>query len=175
MGLKDEYLVKDVFTNNIALLGAVTSIVAITVVFFVFAKGSFIKQAQEIATKAQTNASYQIGQVKDNVENNNLLWTLIDSTWKSPDKSKAFVKKLADAQKLPRCNGKDCKGTEDEARLVTDIAKDRIMVGWGSKKGSIKYSFKVLYDNKDKFVAINTDDLLGKIKEPEAEAEESGE
>ena len=182
MGLKDEYLVKDVLTNNMALIGAVTSIVAVTLVFFVFAKGNFVKQAQEIATKAQENAKHQLSQAKDNIDNNNMLWTVIDSIWKSPDKSKDFVIKLALAQKLPRCNGKACVGTEDEAKLRTvrpsnKAVDNSIKIGWGSSgKESIKYSFRVLYDSKDKFVTMDTDDLLGKSKaEPEAEEEAEAE
>ncbi len=159
--------------------------VALIIIIFLV-KNNATAQAQEFVKKTLEDSKYQIGQVSDNVQNNNLLWTLIDSTWKSPDKSKTFVKKLADIQRVPRCNGKNCTGTEDESRLRTVVssnAQDRsIKVGWGSKgKESIKYSFKVIYDQKDKFVTIDASDLLGKTsndnlgaegEEPEEEATE---
>jgi len=181
MGFKDEYLFKDVLTNNVVLLGAVTSVIAVAVVFFVFAKGAYKKQAEDKVKEAVEKTNYQVGQVKENIENNNLLWTLIDSTWKSPDKSIAFVKKLAAAQKLPSCGGKACTG--DDACLMTSIGnnpsnpKERnITVGWRSKdgckgQGGYKYKFKVLYDAKDKFVTIDVNDLLGKST-PNSGAEE---
>jgi hypothetical protein len=180
MSLKDEYLVKDVLTNNMVLLGAVTSVVAVAVVFFVFAKGAYIKQAQEFVKPKLEQAKYQIGQVKDITDNNNLLWSLVDSTWKSPDKSKAFVKKLADSQKVPRCGGKACTG--DDARLkttsVSNAQERSITVGWGEGRGGYKYWFKVIYDPKDKFLTIDVNDLLGKstpdAAEEEAENEETG-
>ncbi len=160
-------------------IASLTANVALIVIIFLVKKDA-TAQAQEFVKKTQETAKYQIGQVNDNVQNNNLLWTLIDSTWKSPDKSKAFVKKLADNQKVPRCNGKNCAGTEDESRLRTVIssnAQDRsIKVGWGSKgKDNIKYSFKVIYDQKDKFVTIDASDLLGKSTPEAEEAEEATE
>jgi hypothetical protein len=107
----------------------------------------------------------------DNFSNNNRLWAIIDSTWKSPDKSRATIKRLADSQKLPRCKGKPCTG--DDARLntvITSNEKERsIKVGWS------KYYFKVLYDNKDKFLTIDASDLLGKTSEQSGEAEEEAE
>jgi formyltetrahydrofolate synthetase len=145
-------------------------------------KGNATKQAQEFVKPIQEKAKYQIGQVKDITDNNNLLWALIDSTWKSPDKSKAFVKKLADSQKLPRCGGKACSG--DDARLTTSVisnAQERsITVGWGEGRGGYKYWFKVVYDAKDKFLTIDANDLLGKsipdaTAVEEAESEEAGE
>ena len=153
------------------LASIILNVMLIGLIFMV--KGNAAKQAQEFVKPIQEKAKYQIAQVKDNIENNNLLWTLVDSTWKSPDKSIAFVKKMADSQKLPRCKGKACAG--DEARLSTKItnnAQERsIMVGWGESKGGFKYYFKVFYDNKDKFVTIDANDLLGKSV-PDAGAEE---
>ena len=150
--------------KNLLLASIILNVGLLVLIFVV--KGNVSKQATERVSKAQAAINYEKAQIMDNIRNNNILWILIDSTWKSPDKSRAFVKRLADAQRLPRCNGKDCKGTEDEARLRTDIvntAQERsITVGWGSGKGKIKYSFKVIYDQKDKFVAIDTNDLLGK-------------
>jgi hypothetical protein len=152
-------------------IASLTANVALIVIIFLVKKDA-TNQAQEYVKETLEKSKYQMAQVNDNVQNNNLLWVLIDSTWRSPDKSKAFVKKLADSQKVPRCNGKDCTGTEDEARLRTSIssnAQDRsIKVGWGSGKNKIKYSFKVIYDQKDKFVTIDASDLLGKASSGEA-------
>jgi len=166
--------------KNAMIASIVLNVMLLALVFMV--KSNATKQAQEFVKPIQEKAKYQIGQVKDITDNNNLLWTLVDSTWKSPDKSKAFVKRLAAAQKLPRCAGKPCTG--DDACLVTSIsdnAQDRsITVGWKSKdgckgKGGFKYWFKVIYDAKDKFVTIDASDLLGKSI-PDAGAEEdSGE
>ena len=152
--------------KNIIICLVAVIIGLIGLIFMV--KSSSAKQAQEFVKPIQEKAKYQLSQAKDIIDNNNLLWSLIDSTWKSSDKSKAFVKRLADSQKLPRCNGKECAG--DEARLITTIsnnANDRsIKVGWA------KYSFKVIYDSKDKFVTIDANDLLGKTSEPVEEEEE---
>jgi formyltetrahydrofolate synthetase len=143
----------------------------IALIFMV--KGNAAKQAQEFVKPIQEKAKYQIGQVKDITDNNNLLWSLVDSTWKSPDKSKAFVKKLADSQKVPRCGGKACTG--DDARLkttsVSNAQERSITVGWGEGRGGYKYWFKVIYDPKDKFLTIDVNDLLGKST-PDAAAEE---
>jgi len=157
--------------KNLLIASIAINVALIVIIFLV--KNNATAQAQEFVKKTQETTKYQISQVNDNIQNNNLLWTLIDSTWKSPDKSKAFVKKLADSQKLPRCKGKPCEG--DDARLktsVSDNAKDRsITVGWS------KYSFKVIYDEKNKFVAIDASDLLGKTSNDNlgAEGEEPAE
>jgi len=160
--------------KNAMIASIILNVMLIGLIFMV--KGNATKQAQEFVKPIQEKAKYQIGQVKDITDNNNLLWSLIDSTWKSPDKSKAFVKKLADSQKLPRCGGKACTG--DNTRLKTSIssnAQDRsITVGWGEGRGGYKYWFKVIYDAKDKFVTIDASDLLGKST-PDAEATEEGE
>ncbi|MDR0516744.1 MAG: hypothetical protein LBH25_06815 [Fibromonadaceae bacterium] len=143
---------KNMFIASIAL-----NIGLIILVFVV--KNSATSQAQEFVKKTLEKNNHQIAQVKDNLENNNLLWTLIDSTWKSPDKSKASVIKMAKAQTLPRCKGKPCKpcsGSETEGCLNVAPDKESVKVGWS------KYYFKVLYDNKDKFSTIDASDLLGK-------------
>jgi len=159
--------------KNAMIASIILNVMLIGLIFMV--KGNATKQAQEFVKPIQEKAKYQIGQVKDITDNNNLLWALIDSTWKSPDKSKAFVKKLADAQKLPRCGGKACSG--DEARLKTSSvsnAQERsITVGWGTGRGGYKYWFKVLYDPKDKFLTIDANDLLGKSV-PEGEDADAG-
>jgi len=149
------------------IIGLAALVVMLVVLVFVVKKNA-TNQAQEHVKKTLEKSNYQMAQVKDNIENNNMLWFLIDSIWKSQDKSVAFVKRLASAQKLPRCKGKPCAG--DDARLntqVTSNAQERsIKVGWS------KYSFKVIYDQKDKFVTIDTNDLLGKnTEQPEAEEE----
>jgi hypothetical protein len=158
--------------KNIMLASIVLNVMLIGLIFMV--KGNATKQAQEFVKPIQEKAKYQIAQVKDITDNNNLLWTLVDSTWKSPDKSKAFVKKLADSQKLPRCSGKACAG--DEARLKTSVvsnAQERsITVGWGEGRGGYKYWFKVIYDAKDKFLTIDANDLLGRSS-PDLAAEEA--
>jgi len=136
-------------------------------IFFLMLKSNITSQAQEAVDKIKNREM----QVIDNYLNNNLLWTIIDSTWKSEDKSKAFVKRFAESQKLPRCNGKKCTGTEDGATLktiISDNAKDRsITVGWGNRKNEIKFFFKVVYDENGNFVTIDANDLLGKTSEPE--------
>jgi hypothetical protein len=161
--------------KNLLIISVIANVFLIVLVFFV--KKNATSQAQEFVKPKLEKAAYQIAQVKDITDNNNLLWTLIDSTWKSPDKSKAFVKKLAEMQRVPRCNGKACAGTEDEAKLravIADKATDRsITVGWGSGKDNIKYSFKVIYNDKGNFATIDASDLLGKSSAQGAE--ESGE
>jgi len=169
--------------KNLLIASVVLNVLLIALVFFV--KQNATGQAQEIAKKAQERASYQIGQARDNIDNNNVLWSLIDSTWKSQDKSVAAVKRIAGALKLPRCGGKACAGSEDEARLKVDgpspsvdNPKERILrIGWGSTKNSIKYAFSIVYNDKDRFVTIDASDLLGKTLEvaEESEAEESEE
>ncbi|MDR2583454.1 MAG: hypothetical protein LBC75_08245 [Fibromonadaceae bacterium] len=160
--------------KNAMIASVILNVMLLALVFMV--KGNATKQAQEFVKPIQEKAKYQIGQVKDITDNNNLLWSLVDSTWKSPDKSKAFVKRLADSQKLPRCGGKACTG--DDARLKTSSvsnAQERsITVGWGSGRGGYKYWFKVFYDAKDKFVTIDVNDLLGKST-PDAGEEAEGE
>jgi len=157
--------------RNIIIGLAVLVVMLVGLLFMV--KKNATSQAQEHVKKTLEKSNYQMAQVKDNIENNNLLWSLVDSVWKSPDKSAAAVKRLASAQKLPRCKGKPCVG--DDARLRIDItsnAQERsIKVGWS------KYYFKVIYDQKDKFVTIDVNDLLGKNteSEPEAEEQEAGE
>ncbi|MDR1811233.1 MAG: hypothetical protein LBQ87_00215 [Candidatus Fibromonas sp.] len=158
------------------LIASVTMNVALIIIIFLV-KGNAKEQAEAHVNKVLETNRYQVAQVNDNIQNNNLLWTLIDSTWKSSDKSKVFVKKLADSQRVPRCNGKNCAGTEDEARLRTVIsnnAQDQsIRVGWGSRgKESIKYSFKVIYDQKGKFATIDASDLLGKTSNDNSGAED---
>ncbi|MDR2594247.1 MAG: hypothetical protein LBC87_05710 [Fibromonadaceae bacterium] len=161
--------------KNAMIASIILNVMLLALVFMV--KSNATKQAQEFVKPIQEKAKYQIGQVKDITDNNNLLWSLVDTTWKSPDKSKAFVKKLADSQKLPRCSGKACTG--DDARLktsVTNTAQERsITVGWGSGRGGYKYWFKVLYDAKDKFVTIDVNDLLGKSVDTGAEEAEGEE
>lgn len=164
--------------RNITIALAALVVMLAGLIFMV--SGNAGSQADERIKKAQDDAKYQITQIKDIVDNNNLLWSLIDSTWRSSDKSIAFVRKLANAQKVPRCNGKECTGQEDESKLrtvVTNNAKERsLRVGWGSSgKSSIKYSFKVYYDAKDKFITIDANDLLGKEPAGEAEEEETAE
>ena len=163
--------------KNLLLASIILNVGLLVLIFVV--KGNVSKQATERVNKELRAINYERAQIQDNIKNNNVLWVLIDSTWKSPDKSRAFVKKLADSQRLPRCNGKDCTGKEDEARLKTLIssnAQDRsITVGWGSGKDKIKYSFKVIYDQKDKFVAIDTNDLLGKTSNEDVGAGEEAE
>ncbi|MCL2260332.1 MAG: hypothetical protein FWC15_03145 [Fibromonadales bacterium] len=164
--------------KKILIASVVVNVLLIGLIFMV--KGNAQQQAQEFVKETQEKTKYQIGQVNDNIQNNNLLWSIVDSTWKSKDKSRAFVKKLADSQKVPRCNGKNCSGNEDEARLRTSIsnnANDRsITVGWGSSgKTSIKYSFKVIYDEKERFLTIDVNDLLGKTSEGSAGEEEAEE
>jgi hypothetical protein len=156
------------------IIALIAIIVGLVVLIFVV-KGKAASAAQEHVKKTLENSNFQMSQVRDNIENNNLLWTLIDSTWKSPEKSIAFVKKLADSQKLPRCKGKPCEG--DEARLKTTITNNAneksIKVGW------TRYSFKVLFDPKetkrDKFVTIDASDLLGKNTQQESSEEGSEE
>jgi len=168
--------------RNLLIASVVLNVLLIALVFFV--KQNAIGQAQEIATKAQERASYQIGQARDNIDNNNVLWSLIDSTWKSQDRSVAAVKRMANALKLPRCGGKACAGSEDEARLkvdgpapAADDPKKRILrVGWGSSRTSIKYAFNIVYGEKERFLTIDASDLLGKTtgdsaEEAEGEAE----
>jgi hypothetical protein len=163
--------------KNLFIVSLIANVGLIVLIFLV--KKNATAQAQEFVKPILEKTKYQIAQVKDITDNNNLLWTLIDSTWKSPDKSKAFVKKLAETQKVPRCGGKQCAGTEDEAKLravIADKATDRsITVGWGSGKDNIKYFFKVIYNDKGNFVTIDANDLLGKSTSQEAEADESGE
>jgi len=160
----------DMNQKNILIVSIIANVFLIVLIFYV--KKNATAQAQEFVKPRLEKASYQIAQVKDITDNNNLLWSLIDSTWKNPDKSKAFVKKLAETQKVPRCGGKACAGTEDEAKLravISDKATDRsITVGWGSGKDNIKYSFKVIYDDKGNFVTIDANDLLGKSNSQEA-------
>jgi len=162
--------------KNLFVVSIIANVALIVLIFLV--KKNATAQAQDFVKPILEKTKYQIAQVKDITDNNNLLWVLIDSTWKSPDKSKAFVKKLAETQKVPRCSGKDCTGSEDEAKLrtvISDKPTDRsIKVGWGSGKDKIKYSFKVFYDDKGKFVTIDANDLLGKSSSQESE-EESGE
>jgi len=162
--------------KNLFIVSLIANVFLIVLIFYV--KKNATAQAQEFVKPIQEKARYQIAQVKDITDNNNLLWSLIDSTWKSTDKSKAFVKKLAETQKVPRCAGKACAGTEDEAKLravIADKATDRsITIGWGSGKDNIKYSFKVIYDDKGKFLTIDANDLLGKTSSSQG-AEESGE
>lgn len=150
--------------KNLLIASVIANVLLIVLIFVV--KKDAADQAKETVTKKCVPMQEAARQCNDIVQNNNLLWAIIDSTWKSPDKSKAFVKKFADSQKLPRCNGKFCTGTEDEARLKTIIsnnAKERsITVGWGSGKDNIKYSFKVIYDDKDNFASMHINDLLGK-------------
>jgi hypothetical protein len=131
-------------------------------VFFFMQKS----QTREVIDKFK----YREAQTIDIVSNNNVLWSIIDSIWKSSDKSKNFVKELlAGQQMLPRCNGKKCT-EEEESRLKTLPAvdsisvSDSITIGWGNKD-SIKYSFKVIYDKEGNFVTINANDLLGKTEE----------
>jgi hypothetical protein len=173
MSLKDKPLFESVFNMNLAVIVSAILVVGMAFIFFVFAKGNFMKQAEEHAKKLTDKAKYDIAQVKDNTDNNKLLWSLVDSTWRSPDKSRAFVKKLADSSKRPRCNGKECVG--DDARLKTSIVNS-------DKERSIsvqcaKYYFKVLYDNKDKFLTVDVSDLLDKTSgaSMEESAEEGGE
>jgi hypothetical protein len=163
--------------KNLFVASVVLNVMLVIIIFMV--KSNAAKQAQEYVKPIQEKASYQIAQVNDIIKNNNLLWELIDNIWKSPDKSKAFVKKLADSQKLPRCSGKPCEG--ENARLKTSVSsneKDRsITVGWGEGRQGYKYWFKVIYDTKeakdgkDKFLTIDASDLLGKSQEPAAEEE----
>jgi hypothetical protein len=175
MSLKDKPLFENVFSMNMAVIASIITVIAMALVFFVFAKGNYEKQAREFVKEKQEKIDFQVKQIKDNDENNKLLWTLVDSIWKSPDKSKAFVKKLADAQKLPRCKGKACEG--DEARLNVNNKDPRFTkVGWS------KYSFKVMYaekgknDKTDKFLTIDVDDLLGKsAAEESADGAQDGE
>jgi len=161
--------------KNLMIISIIANVFLIVLIFYV--KKNATAQAQEFVKPIQEKARYQIAQVRDITDNNNLLWTLIDNTWKSPDKSKAFVKKLAETQKVPRCSGKPCAGTEDEAKLravISDKTADRsITVGWGSGKDNIKYSFKVIYDEKGNFTTIDANDLLGKSSSQGTE--ESGE
>jgi hypothetical protein len=155
--------------KNLLLASIALNIGLIIIIFLV--KNNATDQAKEFVKKAQEETKFIRGQFGDNLDNNKLLWTLVDSTWRSSDKSRASVKKLADAQKLPRCKGKPCEG--DEARLKTKIDNDKersITVQGG------KYYFKVLYDNKDKFITVDVSDLIGKtsgasLDEP---AEEEG-
>jgi Tfp pilus assembly major pilin PilA len=176
MSLKDKPLFENVLSMNMAVVASVITVIAMAFVFFVFAKNNFMNQAKERVEKAQTEAKHSIAQAMDNIENNRLLWTLVDSTWRSSDKSKAFVKKLSDSQKLPRCKGKPCDG--DEARLKTEILsneKERSIKVRGGK-----YYFKVLYDNKEKFVTIDVNDLLHKtsavsLEEPADDDDDSEE
>jgi hypothetical protein len=149
---------------------ALSALIVMLVGLIFMVKKNATSQAQEFVKKTQEQTSYQIGQVKDNIENNNLLWSIIDSIWKSPDKSIASVKRLADSQKLPRCKGKACAG--DDARLRTTITTNAgersIKVGWS------KYSFVVYFDPKakgDRFSTIDVNDLLGKSQDTAAEEE----
>jgi type II secretory pathway pseudopilin PulG len=159
------------------LIVSIIAIVGLIVLVFVVKKGA-ATQAQKTVTEKCQPMQEAARQANDLVLNNNVLWSLIDSTWKSPDKSKGFVKKLAETQKLPRCNGKPCTETEDEAKLravISDKVGDRsIKVGWGSGKDNIKYFFKVIYDEKGNFSTIDANDLLGKSSSQESQAE-SGE
>jgi len=132
----------------------------------------FQKEVAEISEKA----NFQIRQAKDIIDNNNLLWALVDSIWKSQDKSKDFVKKLADSQKLPRCSGRPC--TRNDARLKTSSMSNALerslTIGWGQGRGGYQYWFKILYDPKDRFVTIDVNDLLGRnIQNVEVEEEEN--
>ena len=163
--------------KNAMIASIILNVMLLALVFMV--KSHYKQSGADYGNNAKREATYLVGQIKDNYDNNKLLWYLIDSTWKSPDKSKAFVKRLADSQKMPRCGGKACVAA-DNSRLITQINKDNITVGWGSKgtDGGIKYKFKVLYDAKDKFVAIDASDLLDKALPDtveEAGSESSGE
>ncbi|MCL2100902.1 MAG: hypothetical protein FWH22_04235 [Fibromonadales bacterium] len=168
--------------KKLSLIALVAASVITNLVLFM-GKGSAASKAQAEVKKAREDAAYVRSQTNDIILNNNLLWSIIDSTWKSPDKSRAAIKRLADSQRVPRCNGKACAGNEEEARLRTNIvsnAQERnITVGWGSSgKTSMKYSFKVVYDNRDRFATIDVSDLLGQgisASEAETETEEEGE
>jgi len=165
--------------RNLLIASIILNVLLIALIFVV--KQNATGQAKDIAKKAQERASFQIGQARDNIENNNVLWAIIDSTWKSQDRSVAAIKRLANSQKLPRCGGKDCTGNEDEARLKVDgpsptqDPKIRILrIGWGSGRTSVKYAFNVIYNERDRFVTIDSGDLLGKTlaTEDDDESEE---
>ncbi|MCL2284233.1 MAG: hypothetical protein FWC26_13030 [Fibromonadales bacterium] len=170
--------------KNLFIISVALNVGLIGLIFFV--KSDAKSQAQETVTKQCVPMQEAAKQCNDIVQNNNVLWSLIDTTWKSPDQSKAFVKKLADSHKVPRCSGKACAGSEEEARLktiISDNEQDRsIKVGWGSGKDKIKYAFKVYYTKdkktgKETFVTIDANDLIGKApdqgsEEPEEEAAE---
>ncbi|MDR2580171.1 MAG: hypothetical protein LBC85_04170 [Fibromonadaceae bacterium] len=177
MSLKDEPLFENPLMMNIAVLGSIATVIVMALVFFVFAKGNYEKQAKEFVKERQERIDFQVAQINDNLKNNELLWTMIDSIWKTPDRERtiAFIKRYADSQKLPRCNGKPCTG--DDARLNTTIVNNpqerSIKVGWS------KYSFKVYFDskdrNRDRFLTLNADDLLGKSQQSMEEEEEEEE
>ncbi|MDR3001024.1 MAG: hypothetical protein LBU89_07155 [Fibromonadaceae bacterium] len=165
--------------KNLILFGLIGASIITNVVLFA-GKGSAASKAQAEVRKAREDAAFVRSQTNDIILNNNLLWSIVDSTWKSPDKSRAFIKRLADSQRVPRCNGKACAGNEDEARLRTNIvsnAQERsITVGWGSSgKTSMKYYFKVIYDGRDRFVTIDASDLLGQALGQDTEEEAEGE
>ncbi|GHV16652.1 hypothetical protein AGMMS49938_16860 [Fibrobacterales bacterium] len=154
--------------KNLLIASVILNVGLLVLIFLV--KGNVTKQAQEHVKKTLENSKFQMAQVSDNIQNNNLLWSLVDSTWKSSDKSIAFVKKLADASKLPRCSGKPCEG--DAARLTTTNSK--ITGGREFVVRGGRYFFKVIYDAKDKFVSIDASDLLGKSA-PVVEQDDSDE
>jgi hypothetical protein len=144
--------------RNILIASIIANIALFAFIFI--AKENVKDQAQKQINKL----NHIIAQTTDNYHNNALLWSMIDSTWKSQDKSKTFVKKLAESQKLTSCKGKPCTEATNEAQLKTVIrndAKERsIMVGWGSGKDKIKYSFKVIYDDENNFANIDINELL---------------
>jgi len=165
--------------KNLFIVSVIANVALIVLIFVV--KKDAAAQAQKTVTERCIPMQNAAKQANDFVLNNNVLWSLIDSTWKSPDKSIAFVKKLAEAQKVPRCGGKDCTGSEDEAKLKVDVSSkptDRsITVGWISKKNTQpKYFFKVIYKdvkgkNEPVFETIDAYDLMGKSPSQE-EADE---
>lgn len=150
--------------KNVMVASLVLNLMLVGLIFMV--KGNAADQAQEYVKSKVEPMKEQVRQAGDIYENNKVLWSMVTTLLTSPDQSKAAVKRLADSQKRVRCNGKPCEG--DEARLAVEISnatgKKFAKVGWGL------YSFTVNYDDKDKFVGINLDDLLDKSAVVESES-----
>jgi len=100
--------------KNLLLASIILNVGLLVLIFVV--KGNVSKQATERVSKAQAAINYEKAQIMDNIRNNNILWILIDSTWKSPDKSRAFVKRLAMLKDCPAAMAKTAK--ERKMRLV---------------------------------------------------------
>jgi len=149
--------------------GLIASIIinVMLMVLIFYVKKDAHQQAKDYVKPIVENANSQLNQAREIQINNSLLWELIMEIQESPDKSLAAVTKMAKDKRIPE--QKDEKAFLAIDATTIDGHKAR-RIGWE------KYSFIVIFDEKDNVAKLNVDDLLGKATPvTNAEVDDGGE
>jgi hypothetical protein len=141
----------------------VNIILAGFVVMLFMGRGSIKDQALEMVAKKETDRLA----IAEHLQNRLALFAIVDSIYKMPasERTRANIKVYAEAQKLPRCEGKPCDPASDKAKITTSLSNtpgaSNITISGGGYVVVVNFTDKK-GDKPGVFQSINVNSLLGK-------------